>query len=224
MINKAIALFRQAEAAGAEGEDAEDKGKSKGKGRAQNKEGDISTVTPADILGATALAFVEKARVAFIMGDDDDEDDDDDSADGASGGSKDTAGAKEDPEAIVVASLTKASEYHGRCVSGIGATDEKCDKQLAFSRALLEFANSDFDEQNRAMQLRPLDMAVAASEAAMHLQPNDRPSKAQFGACLMCKADVLRDTGDDKVSCPESIRGSVTEMRCIVILCVFVKN
>eukprot|EP00040_Diaphanoeca_grandis_P026236 m.146768 g.146768 ORF g.146768 m.146768 type:complete len:391 (-) comp30498_c0_seq1:199-1371(-) len=147
-----------------------------------------STPSNADILGAYALALADKARVTYML-DDDDVDDDD--------GDDKTADEDSATDKKVKDALAESQKQHQACLALLTKPEDKAEKMMGLSCALLEFSQ-DLDDDAEA-QKDPLATATALAEAATALTPNSAPCTTQYGACLISKATAAKLIEDHDV-------------------------
>jgi len=133
----------------------------------------------SDVLAALAQAYVEKARVDFVLTADELDDDE--------------ANAK------LLGTLAEATAHH---TAALGATDgaaEQLERLLAFSRALLHLAQGALDDVAES-QSAVIEMAIGVAKEGLALDPKARAALAQQAACLVAQAkcDGAQD-GDAEV-------------------------
>lgn len=127
-----------------------------------------------DVLAAIAQTSIEKARIEYVLSADDGDD--------------------EASSAKLKATLALASKHSEKCVSVIADSVDKVERLLSFSRALLNLAQGNVDD-DLGTQAWVLDLAIDLATKALQNEPSSRPAKAQHAACLVAKADS--DDSDD---------------------------
>lgn len=154
MISEALDLYKEAE-------------KSASSKESTASLGAAPVASTTDIVAAMAQAYVEKARVDYILTADDDDDD--------------SVNAK------VLATLAEARKHMDRCIVATDTLVGKADREVSLSRALLNLAQSDLDEEPE-VHGPVLDMAIDAAAKALEYDAQNRSAAVQQAACLVAKA------------------------------------
>jgi hypothetical protein len=156
--------------------------------------GPAERATAADVAAAVALAHVERARVNYVL-----------SADEVD---------EEVAESSLLAALSEASAMHTKCIALIDTPKDKAEELMLFSRALLNFAQSDLDDDALNLRANVLTMAATAAADAIAADAESRGARAQHAACLVAQSacEGLRE-GPEEIPLLEravaSLRGSI---------------
>lgn len=156
--------------------------------------GPAERATAADVAAAVALAHVERARVHYVLSADDED--------------EDAASSR------LLAALAEASALHTKCLSLIHTPADKAEELLSFSRALLNFAQSDIDDDALDIRTKVLELAVTAASNALTTDAESRGARAQHAACLVAQSvcEGMRESANEiplLERAVASLRGSI---------------
>lgn len=81
---------------------------------------------------------------------------------------------------------------HDECLAATSTPESRVARLLAYSRALLNFAQTVL-EADVELQSTVLDLAIVEAEAAATVDTGIKLGKAQHAACLICKSKAVED-------------------------------
>jgi hypothetical protein len=135
--------------------------------------GQATPASQADVAAGRAQAYVEKARLEYVLNADDADD--------------------ETLRDQLLNTLNQAKDL----IALLDEPSEKVGRWLSFSRALLNLAQGDVDDE-LGTQGAVLDIAISMAAQALVVDPAARAASVQHAACLVAKAECEGETEDEE--------------------------